>query len=220
MKRAAWGLMQSGDFPKPIAYWKFGENTGTTAKDSSPNGNDGTLHVPTWVTGHLGPGLSFDGVDDYVSVPHSSNLNIANEITLMAWVKLAQLNVQQSILWKKYESDWGNYILRVHPTNALWFTLNIVDVGFVDYTSGSVALDTWVQVVATYDGAFMRLYKNAVPETPQAQTGLIRTLGTDSLFIGQNGFNSDWFKGIIDEARIYNVALTASQIRELYLGYE
>jgi len=59
-----------------LAYWKFDEGSGTTAGDSSGNGNDGTLvNGPTWVSGRHGMALSFDGVDDYVEIPDTELWN-------------------------------------------------------------------------------------------------------------------------------------------------
>ena len=74
---------------KPIAHWKFDEGSGTTAYDSGePGGNNGTLeNGPQWVAGKYGLALSFDGDNDYVGVPHSSSLNISDEITLSAWME-------------------------------------------------------------------------------------------------------------------------------------
>jgi len=57
------------DFPVPVLHMKFGEGKGNIAYDSSPHGNHGTIHGASWVRGHTGSALSFDGVDDYVSVP-------------------------------------------------------------------------------------------------------------------------------------------------------
>ena len=69
-----------------VAYWSFDEGTGTTTYDGSDNGNHGTFVTvassPKWTNGKVGGALSFDGVDDYVEVPDSSSLNLANIITL------------------------------------------------------------------------------------------------------------------------------------------
>ena len=76
LRRAAWGFMQSGDFPVPVLHLKFGENTGTEAKDSSPEGNDADIDGASWAKGHLGPGLDFDGIDNRLEALSCSGLPV------------------------------------------------------------------------------------------------------------------------------------------------
>jgi hypothetical protein len=72
----------------PISYWRLDENSGATTRDSIGD-NDGTITGATWTTGVNGSALHFDGVDDYVCVPHSDDFNITNNLTLEAWIKPA-----------------------------------------------------------------------------------------------------------------------------------
>ena len=66
-----------------IGYWSFDEGRGTTASDSSGNGNDGTLvNGPIWTSGEIAGALSFDGVDDYVSFASQAQ----STISISAWV--------------------------------------------------------------------------------------------------------------------------------------
>lgn len=75
----------------PVAHWKFDEGSGSTAFDSSGNGNDGTLQADmattSWTTGKYGGALNFDGVDDYVNVPDSAAFDITEGVTVEFWVK-------------------------------------------------------------------------------------------------------------------------------------
>ena len=91
-----------------VAYWKFDDGNGTTACDSSGNGNSGTLiNGPLWTTGRVGKALYFDGVDDNVNVPASNSLNLTNSFTLSAWVNPAStFNDFRSIVAKN-----GSYFL-------------------------------------------------------------------------------------------------------------
>ena len=71
-----------------VGWWKFDETNGTVAYDSSGNGNDGNLtNGPTWANGKIGGALSFDGVDDRVSVPNTA-LSGLNDLTINLWTKL------------------------------------------------------------------------------------------------------------------------------------
>lgn len=71
-----------------VAAYNFDEGSGTTLMDRSGNGNNGTLvSSPAWTAGKNGGALAFDGVDDYVSVPETSSLDISGSMTLAAWIK-------------------------------------------------------------------------------------------------------------------------------------
>jgi len=69
-----------------VGHWRFNEGTGSTAKDSSPFGNNGTIHGASWVRGKFGYALKFDGTDDYVDCGSDDSLNITDAITIEAWI--------------------------------------------------------------------------------------------------------------------------------------
>jgi hypothetical protein len=63
----------------PVGYWKFDEGSGTTALDSSGNGNTGTLmNGPQWIDGKIGKALQFHGIDDYVEMPYHPSFNLSS----------------------------------------------------------------------------------------------------------------------------------------------
>ena len=79
--------------------------------------------------------------------------------------------------------------------------------------AGSVlAANTWSHIAGTYDGATVKLYVNGVLAGSQAVTGNILT-STGALRIGGNAVWGEYFAGLIDEVRIYNTALTQTQIQ-------
>jgi hypothetical protein len=75
-----------------VAHWEFDETSGITVSDSSGNGSNGTLlNGPTWTTGRIGNALSFDGVNDYVSIGNPFVLNLGtNSFTYSVWVNVTQ----------------------------------------------------------------------------------------------------------------------------------
>ena len=83
--------LAQGAGPSLVAHWKLDEVTGTTAADSSPNGNDGILlntdPATDWVPGKIAGALDFDGIDDHVVIANNPSLAITGtEITLAAWI--------------------------------------------------------------------------------------------------------------------------------------
>ena len=82
------------------------------------------------------------------------------------------------------------------------------------HTLGTALLTegTWTHLALTYDGAVLRLYVNGVEVSNQAATGDLLA-SADPLQIGGDSLYGQYFHGIIDEVRIYNVALTATEIQ-------
>ncbi|MCI0749135.1 MAG: Ig-like domain-containing protein, partial [Nevskiales bacterium] len=82
-----------------VGHWKFDEGSGTTASDSSGNGNTGTLNGPVWVPGAIGRALSFDGINDYVSIPGFNATLLP--ATLTAWIKADALGSCDAVVFSR-----------------------------------------------------------------------------------------------------------------------
>jgi hypothetical protein len=198
-----------------IAYWKFDEATGTTATDSSGNRNTGTLmNGPQWTPGIVGTALYFDGVSHNVTVMDSNSLNPSKAFTLSAWVKPASTFADfRSILAKNYK-----YYLYASGTG---FCGDGSPLGGI-HEGSDIAVcqpfllptNTWTNLGLTYDGSTLVLYRNGVATVSSPiSTALSPTAGT--LQIGASEYG-EYFKGAIDEVRIYNRALTATDIQNVF----
>jgi len=70
-----------------VGYWSFDEGGGDVVHDPSGSGNDGVINgSPVWIDGYLGGALQLNGTTDFVDCGNNENLNIANRITISAWV--------------------------------------------------------------------------------------------------------------------------------------
>jgi len=209
--QATTGTISSG----LVAYWKFDEGTGTTAADSSGNGNTGTLaNGPVWTSGIAGNALYFDGIDDSVTILDSNTLNPSSSFTVSAWVNPATTFTDfRSILVK-------NYRYYLYSSVAGYCGDGIPLGGFSEVTNNTVcqpaplAANTWTHLSLTYDSSTLMLYRNGVAvataaasETPSPTTG--------NLQIGASQYG-EYFQGLIDEVRIYNRALTNIEIQTIY----
>jgi hypothetical protein len=200
--------------PNLVGAWGFDEPSGATTVDASGQANTGTINGPARTTaGKFGGALSFDGINDWVTVPDANTLDLTTGMTLEAWVRpVATGSLWRTVLLKEQPSSLIYALYAADGTGRPatdGFTTS--DVGL----SGTSAtpLNTWTHLAATYDRTTLRLYVNATQVATRALAGSIRT-STGPLRIGGNGTWSDeWFSGLIDEVRVYNRALAATEIQ-------
>ncbi len=193
-----------------VAHYDFDESTGTAANDVSGNGNTGALtNGPAWTAGKINGALNFDGVDDYVSVPDSVSLN-PDYLTTSLWFKADGFADDTGLIAKGSDSNRQFWEWIYHGN----LSLEIGNAGFTNYIY-PFQKDTWYNLAVTYDGSNIITYINGaqVSVIPQS-TGAIPS-DTNPLYMGAlPGYVS--FDGTIDDVRIYNYALSASEILTIY----
>jgi hypothetical protein len=209
--------------------------TGLRLEDRSPYKNHGTLTNmdpnTDWVTsGGLGA-LDFDGTvskSNEVLVATNSNKfalpTLGNKVTVCAWVfnrtYPSYSSVKRQILFIHGNRDTNNgaYYLGQGPTQKI--TFNFFQVS--DYAAtGTTTLPTnmWIFVCGTWDGQTAKVYYNGSQEGESA-VSITPTASVANARIGRLGFSGFEYSvdGRIDDLRIYNRALTAQEVRALYLG--
>jgi type II secretory pathway pseudopilin PulG len=206
-----------------VGYWSFDESTGTIANDLSGYGNNGTMYSGTAPTDlhstsscKIGYCSSFDGVDDYIKVSNSSSLK-PNLITIASWVNIPSLDGQYRWVVR---TGWGGapYFFGLNDNNK--FAMVINDVSAM-YTGGSSITVGWHYVVGTYNGTQVKLYINGVLVWTYNYS-ISMNKNMLSVFVGGGDSNGDdvadsqFWKGMIDEIRIYNRALSDQEIKALY----
>ena len=207
----------------PVGWWTLDEAYGTTAADSSGNGNDGSLTNMAglgWTTGQIDGALAFDGNNDYVNVGNDSIFDITDAITFVAWVKPDSLSTtKQNSLVDRGSSYWF-YISTAGKLGFLRFNQNDPGWHFSTFaTDISVPTGTWSQVAATYDtsgGNEVRVYINGSSKVGSFLNGPIDS-SNSALTIGDRMRNHQ-FDGTIDDVRIYSRALSADEIAALAGG--
>src|SRR3989344_191660 len=207
-----------------VAYWSFDEGTGNIAGDGSGNGHTGTLsNGAYWITGHSGNALRFEGVDDFARVSHSSALE-PQQITLAAWINPSSFkssgDTRRWILSKgAHEWNVGHYALIISG-NRLGAYFNYGPFATLNYTlltsSQPLSANTWTHAALSYDGQTLRLYENGALVASRT-IGVARMTNTQDFYIGKrsDGF---LFNGSVDEAYVYNKALSQDEIKILAEG--
>lgn len=203
-----------------VASYSFDGGSGTTLNDDSGNGHNGTISNATWVAGKWGSALSFSGnVNSFVNIPDAAALELSSGMTLEAWINptsLASPNFGWDAVIAKEHLNSGNdisYALYAAQGTGTGPGGHIL-VGSTDFgTSGGSPppLNGWTFVCATFDGTTLKTYVNGTLIGQQNTSGKILAT-TDPLKIGGD-WSGEMFTGLIDNVRIYNIALSASQIQ-------
>ena len=214
--RASDSFVLTVEHPGLVSHWKFDELAGVAALDSA-GANAGTLvNGPLRVPGKIDGALSFDGVDDVVNVPDSNSLDLSNRMTIALWFKpsrlLNSLSGRKDLL-KKLNAYW---LMIGYPQSdgKLAFVFNSGS-PLVKSTTSSWQSNVWCHAVATYDGGQMKLYINGVLESAAA-TAMPANVNTSPLQIGGNSDFNIFFPGCIDDVRLYNIALSDSDVSSLF----
>jgi len=157
-----------------------------------------------------GSALNFDGVNDYISIPHNNLLKPTNGITIEAWINPKDIHTTfYSEIYRKEDGNARQLLSFQNNGTLLSFGLGIAGV----YSELDVPISAatyegqWIHVAATFDGSTKKIYRNGTLIGSQVVTGLISTTGTAPAIIGSSSGNSEFFNGSIDEFKLWDHAI-------------
>ncbi len=201
-----------------VAAYGFNEGTGTALLDQTGTGHTGTIAGPTWTAqGRFGSALTFDGVNDWVTVNDANDLDFTTGLTVEAWVFPTASG----------GGSWRNVVIKERAGGEVYNLyantdsnapgMYVVPVSapnqpFDARATAALALNTWTHLAATYDGTTLRLYVNGALAGSRAVASPLVT-STGVLRLGGNSVWGESFAGRIDEVRLYNRALTVAEIQ-------
>ncbi|WBO84439.1 beta strand repeat-containing protein [Hymenobacter yonginensis] len=167
-----------------------------------------------------GNALAFDGTNDVVSIPSAPALNLTTAFTIEAWINpVGTGNATQNVVCKSSQAQNTGYIFP--RTDDTWASVRLWlhrGGGWSQYTIpyGPSKLGRWHHLAATYDGTTVRLYLDG-EEVPNVATGSIQsgavTTNTNPLTLGSQPGYTEFYRGKLDEVRVYNAVRTAAQIQ-------
>jgi len=204
--------------PDLVGWWRFDEGSGTTATDFSGHGNDGTLvGDTTYVAGQLGKALQFDGIDDFVEVPHAESLMAETEVTVMAWIHTSRHGGPGAEGWQGIIAKSNgprSYSFYTESGGGLHFSTTSGGAFVGTVSSTQVPLNEWVHVCAMVIGGEHQYYING-EDAGRSGSGIV--LGEEDLanvVIGrtQEGAGRS-FLGMIDDPRIYMRGLSQEEVQ-------
>ncbi len=192
-------------------------NTGIiTLHDVSGRKNDGIMQgsmTPSdWVVDEGILALDFDGTNDYIEIQNNSNFNDIQAITVSAWVKARSDN--RTIFNKLSTSPFDTWQLGMTGGNIHWCIEPSSGLD-VCIDRGIASTGVWTHIVATWDAAVMKIYQDGTQQgTSSAQTNT-NAFTDNPIQIGAQD-TGDFFDGLISEVLLWDYALTANQIQQLY----
>ncbi len=206
-----------------VGFWLMNEGSGSGAYDISGKNNHGTLTNMTinsqssgWSGSKFGGGISFDGYNNYVDCGSNDNLDIVDSFTCGLWIKMNQTTVSRSFFTKGRTSKIVNYGLSTGSGNNVLRFRYGTDL-FLDSTAAhGYNVNEWHYVSATVDTHtnVLKFYSDGVQlGNDRSFTGSL-VPNDESLLFGDGG--EGWFNGVFDNIGIYNRALSASEIKQLY----
>jgi hypothetical protein len=204
----------------PIAAYSFNEEGGGEIAMDMAGNHDATTEGATRIHGKYGTALEFDSESDCVSVPESAELQFleTEEFTLEAWVRPTRLNIEAIVTQQdngaseeKGEEPFSYAMLVGGEEAPKGWLRKGGESGHIGVSGGEpLPLNTWSHIAFVDDGAKLRFFVNG--EVVGGEDAIPLTAAKGPLTIGCNPNYGNYFKGRVDEVRIYNRALDKAEI--------
>ena len=208
-----------------VLEWRLDDATGALVSDASGNGFDGTPSDASSVAGVVGGALEFNGSSSSVEFPVGAFASISDEITISMWVNGATTQPAKESVFRAVDSS-GERVLNIHLP---WNTSSVIwdaGAGGTPYdriskvATASEYKERWNHWVFSKnaDDEEMKIYLNGV--LWHSEVGLIQPIGAiASASLGSGGGSAN-YDGMIDEVKLFSVALSDLEVSELYESYE
>jgi len=206
----------------PVAYYRFEETSGTTARDTTANANDGTYMNGVLINqsglANLGRAARFDGIDDFVSTARTVSTNF----TLELWINTTASSLTgdqayqgSGLLWSDVGGEANDFVMAMLNNGLSFFTGN----PDISVTSATAINDgRWHHLVATRtQGGNVEIFVDGISRGTTT-TNNNPLDGNPSIMIGGNVLDSRYFSGLIDEVAYYPTVLSVDRINAHYLA--
>ena len=208
------------------AEWRFDENNGRIALDSSGHNLNGTFHGrPRRVPGLKGGAVQFDGPRDYINFGHSTPLRLTGNMTITAWIRSTSFPIDDAAIVSQLTGNSGYQLdttIDKGPRTIGFKLTNACGGLMARYGSTPLATGTWYHVAGVYDAQAktMDVYLNGRPDNgfmlgPVTGSQLS---SRSSVYVGRRPMDTFEFPGSIDDVRIYSSALTKTGIVAVMSG--
>jgi len=206
-----------------MGYWKLDETSGPVV-DETGNNNGVNYEAARGVAGKVGNAFDFDGINDYVSIPYSSDFAYTigqDNVTVSAWVyPFDKDNPDHGAIYSDRAVD-NDVAAIVMAINQGYFYLGGWSPTATDYSVPQVLVPSnnqWYLMTGVFNSTEAKLYINGDLESSTSLTGVSLANGGTGMMLGkaQGGYWENYFDGKIDEVKIWNRALSASEVKSLF----
>jgi hypothetical protein len=220
-----------------VGHWKFDETSGTTAYDSSGNEYDAILYGTSsgsgsWVSGKVGGAIDLDGSNDYLAI---KDLNYSQPgqipaVSISVWIKSSKSTEAYIVSYDRSE-NWRLSMGGMNNNKKLFFASSNNGNGTSDKYGATILNDNnWHHVVVTYDKVTSKkiFYLDGLVDAThtvhsnkplgrgaETRYGTIGTTNEDGTFNDSSTTRGDYFNGLLDDLRIYDRAVTLSEVGSL-----
>jgi Concanavalin A-like lectin/glucanases superfamily len=202
-----------------VGWWKLDETSGTAASDSSGNSETATLSgTATFAAGKINNALSILATTDKATVSTTTALDNLAAVSTSVWIKPTTMPSSGNLALFAAKGWWG----AVSDTGYVKFlaVFNTSSVYCVS-SAGKITAGSWAHIVTTWDGTLdstgVHLYINGVEDEGNGCASGVGTRVSDAgTALTMAGNVGGGFTGLIDDARVYNRALSAPEVSNLY----
>ena len=215
---------------KPVGWWKMDEGIGTTVKDSSGNGMDGTLYptAVSWVTGDQPVYGNCVLVDDVgstwqsIRVSDSPILGGMPQLSVSLWLQMVESKTTHQVIYKRQGGGtpaWHSYKIQMSSSKVRFYVVNSSGTNVYAESDSALELDKWYHLEGVYDGSQVQIYVDGVAadSSPPALTGSVLDSDGTLQIGGLDTPETSFTHGYIDDVKIYNYARTTGQIMQDYV---
>ena len=208
--------------PCLAAHWRLDEGEGAFSADATGNGSGSSGNVVTfrsveWVPGRWGKALSFDGTwDHYAWTRQSQSLDLTDGMTVSLWIKKSEGQYSRQTLMAKsnYYDHRTQFMLDLDNSQRVRATVGTMDKGEVSVPGRRIDARDWHHIALTYGSNTLELFIDG--QSQGKATGGDKLMSVSEMItIGSGHQGREPIRGALDEIRIYNRALTGSQVKAL-----
>ena len=202
-----------------ISYWKLDEASGNAS--DSHGSNTGVVSNITYVAGKINNAARFNGTTSKITLGNAP-FNFTGDYSVSFWHYVPVGYNSDGYLCSRASGtspfvQWNIYISDAN--NGFVFQMNNTGAGATNAINASgIATGTWYHIVATISGTNMLLYVNGTAGSSATFSGTRPSLSIDTTYGIRSSGGAGITEGDIDEGGIWDKALTASEVTELYNG--
>lgn len=214
-----------------VGHWTMSQDSlkGSLLADKTPYENDGIIHGATFTTdrkGKANSAMSFDGVDDYVSIGAIPNMDFSESFSIGAWANLSQFGDSRSNCGNKRANivrvgtnPSGVVELGTITPNHFWASIKTTS-GWLEFSTSGI-INNWTYVVFVNDESAnkINLFINGKRTNQSSYDEIMENKGIVNIGGTTPNCSYGHINGLIDDVRIYNRALSQAEITLLYNSY-